>query len=86
MHDVKVDPDKNRIFITVGTIKNEAEMKTIVGAINSECCKLKAGFTCVTDLRNYILQDEKFECYIKDAQQILIKAGMFKVVRVHRKS
>lgn len=45
MNDVKVDPDKNRIFITIGSIKNEAEMGKIVKAIKLECRKLKAGIT-----------------------------------------
>ncbi len=85
MHDVSIDVDKNRIYITIGSLKNEAEMKDIVKAVKSQCQKLKDGFTCVTDLRNYEFQDEKFERYIKEAQQTLVKAGLFKVVRVTRK-
>ena len=85
MHDVRVDIGKNRIYITVGSLENEAEMKKIVKAVKSECHKLKEGFTCLTDLTNYEFQDEIFEGYIKEAQQILVAAGMCKVVRVHRK-
>lgn len=85
MHDVSIDVDKNRIYITIGSLKNEAEMKDIVKAVKSQCRKLKGGFTCVTDLRNYEFQDEKFEGYIKEAQEALVTAGLFKVVRVTRK-
>ncbi len=84
MHDVSADLDKNRIYITVGKLENEAEMRTIVKKVKSECVKLKKDFTCLTDLRNYEYQDEIFEKYIKEAQEALLEAGMSKVVRVHR--
>ena len=85
MHDVRADLNKNRIYITVGRIENEEEMQSIVDKVNSECPKLKTGFTCLTDLRNYEYQDEIFEHYIKEAQEALLARGMSKVVRVHRK-
>ncbi len=85
MHDVRADLNKNRIYITIGKIENEAEMQSIVDEVKSECPKLKNGFTCLTDLRNYEYQDEIFEKYIKEAQEALLAEGMSKVVRVHRK-
>lgn len=85
MHDVRADLNKNRIYITVGKIENEAEMQSIADKVKSECIKLKNGFTCLTDLRNYEYQDEIFEKYIKEAQEALLAKGMTKVVRVHRK-
>ena len=85
MHDVRIDSGKNRIYITIGSLENEAEMKKIVKSVKAECQKLRDGFTCVTDLRDYEFQDEVFERYIKEAQQALVAAGLFKVVRVHRK-
>ena len=85
MHDVRADLNKNRIYITVGKIENEAEMASIVDKVKSECPKLTNGFTCLTDLRNYEYQDEIFEQYIKAAQGALLEKGMSKVVRVHRK-
>ena len=85
MHEVKADLNKNRIYITIGKIDSEAEMKSIVDEVKFECRKLKKAFTCLTDLRNYEYQDEIFEHYIKEAQEALLAAGMLKVVRVHRK-
>lgn len=85
MHDVRADFNKNRIYITIGKIENEAEMQSIVDEVKSECPKLKNGFTCLTDLKNYEYQDEIFEKYIKEAQEALLAEGMSKVVRVHRK-
>ena len=84
MHDVRADLDKNRIYITVGKLADEAEMQSIVDEVRAECRKLRKGFTCLTDLRNYEFQDEKFEVYIKLSQKELVDAGMSKVVRVHR--
>jgi len=84
MHEVKADTNKNRIYITIEEIENQAEMQKIVDQVKSECLKLNKGFTCLTDLRNYEYQDPLFEDYIQAAQQALLDAGMSKVVRVHR--
>lgn len=85
MHEVRVDPDKNRIYLTIGKIEDEQEMKSIPESVMAEAGKLKKGFTCLTDLRDYEYQDEIFERYIQKTQQALLDAGMSKVVRVHRK-
>jgi len=85
MNAVRSDLEKNRIYITIGRLEGEAEMDGIVKTIQMECARLKPGFTCLTDLRDYEVQDENFEKYIKRAQEILVAAGMYKVVRVRRK-
>ena len=84
MYEVRSDKKKNRIYITIGKVEDESEMVAIVDAVKRECKRLKPGFTCLTDLRRYYLQDEKYEKYIKQAQKILVEAGLFKVVRVRR--
>ncbi|MFO7837933.1 MAG: hypothetical protein R6X08_00345 [Desulfosalsimonadaceae bacterium] len=86
MHDIRADLDKNRIYITIGKIEDEEEMARITEKTKTECVKLKKGFTCLTDLRNYEYQDEIFEEYLKHAQQALLDAGMSRVVRVHRQA
>ena len=86
MHNIRVDQKKNRMYITIEKIENQAEMEKIVEKAKSECAKLKKGFTCLTDLRNYEYQDEIFEKYIGATQQALLDAGLAKVVRVHRQS
>ncbi len=86
MHDIRADLDKNRIYITIGKLEDETEMKQIVAEVKSECRKLKRGFTCLTDLRNYEFQDERFEDYVRKAQKTLLDTGMSGVVRVRRKT
>lgn len=85
MNEVRIDTKKNRIYITIGRLEGEAEMDRIVKTIQMECARLNPGFTCLTDLRDYDIQDDVFEKYIKRAQEILVAAGMYKVVRVRRK-
>lgn len=84
MYEIKIDTEKNRLYLMFGPIEDEAEMKKIVKQIKSECKKLKKGFTCLTDLRKYDPVTGIFEKYIRETQQSLIDAGMSKVVRVRR--
>ena len=84
MHAVRADVDKNRLYVTVGKIEDEAEMQSLVDKAKSECGKLADGFTCLTDLRGYEYQSEIFEKYIKEIQEACLARGMSKVVRVHR--
>lgn len=86
MHDVKTDIGKNRIYITIGKLEGETEMQTVAQKVKTECMKLKKGFTCITDLRKYELQDEQFETYVKETQETMIKAGLSSVVRVRRET
>ncbi|MBC2717736.1 MAG: hypothetical protein HF978_20730 [Desulfobacteraceae bacterium] len=86
MYDVKADIDKNRIYITIGRLEDEAEMQSLAQAASTECRKLKKEFTCITDLRKYEIQDDMFEDYVKQAQEAMIRAGMSKVVRVRRET
>ena len=86
MYDVKTDIDKNRIYITIGKLEGEAEMQALAQTVKSECQKLKKGFTCITDLRKYEVQDEQFEIYVTKTQEAMIAAGLSKVVRVRRET
>jgi len=84
MYEIKLDMDKNRLYLTFGKIEDEAEMLEIVQNIKSRCKQLKNGFTCLTDLRKYDPVNGIYEKYIKEVQQSLIEAGMSRVVRVRR--
>jgi hypothetical protein len=86
MYDVKANIEKNRITITIGKIKGEAAMQALSQTVISECQKLKKGFTCITDLRKYEVQDDQFEYYVKQTQEAMIAAGLTKVVRVRRET
>ena len=86
MHDVKTDKTKNRIYITIGKLEDEAEMQAISQTVKTQCQTLEKGFTCITDLRKYEVQDDLFEDYVKQTQAALIAAGMSRVVRVRRET
>ncbi len=84
MYQVRIDHEKNRLYLTIGSIKDEAEMQEINATILSECKKLKKGFTCLTDLRKYDPNHGFYDIYIREVQEALIKSGISKVVRVRR--
>ncbi len=86
MHDVILDKAKNRIIITIGKLDGEGEMQTLARKVQVECKKLKKGFTCITDLRKYEIQDDRFEDYVRTTQEAMIAAGMSRVVRVRRET
>ena len=84
MHEVKVDTEKNRIYLMFAKIEGEEEMQVMLDKIIEACGQLKSGFSCLTDLRKYDPVDGIFEKYIKKAQEALIDAGMKRVVRIRR--
>jgi hypothetical protein len=86
MYDVTADIEKNRIYITVGKLEGESAMQALAQKVKTECQKLKKGFTCITDLRKYEVQDDQFENYVTQTQEAMIEAGMSKVVRVRRET
>jgi len=86
MHDVKTDKTKNRMIITIGKLDGEGEMQTLAQKVVEECKNLEKGFTCITDLRKYEVQDDRFEDYVRTTQEAMIAAGLSKVVRVRRET
>ncbi len=82
MYEIRIDKEKNRLYLMFSAIADETEMQEIVENIRRECGKLKNGFTCLTDLRKYNPVEGIYEKYIRETQQDLIDAGMSKVVRV----
>lgn len=84
MFDIKADTKKNRIIITIGKLEGEAEIKALVQSVKTACGELKKGFTCITDLRNYAVMDDRFEKYVQETQAAMIEAGLSSVVRVRR--
>ncbi|MFZ5572160.1 MAG: hypothetical protein ACOZF0_17305 [Thermodesulfobacteriota bacterium] len=81
MYQVRIDKDKNRIYISATEIYRR-EARKFAELIKEECQKLKPGFTCITDLRRLRRQLGKIDRIIYDVQTMLAKAGMSKVVRV----
>jgi hypothetical protein len=84
MHDIRADIEKNRLYVTIGTLTDEAEIKTIVEKIKKSSAGLKPDFSCLTDLREYDLETEDLEMYIVQAQKAMVAAGLGRVVRVRK--
>lgn len=49
MHAVKINPKKNRLYITLGDV-DHTDIKKYVSEIESACKRLVPGFTCLTVL------------------------------------
>jgi len=82
MHEVKVDKEKNRLYITLGKLDNDDEIQTVLNKIEKACIELEKGFCCLTDLREYEVRGEEDEPYIFKAQKTMVNAGLAHVVRV----
>ena len=82
MYQVRADAKKNRLYITIGEMMEDAEMEGLVNEIEHEIQKLEKGFDCITDLQGYELRSASAEDFIFRAQKILADAGMSHVVRV----
>lgn len=85
MHQVTVDKEKNRLFLTFGKVEGPDEIARVAEKIQTACRDLKPGFSCLNDLRDYELVDESLEASIRQIQEFLVKAGLATVVRVVRK-
>jgi hypothetical protein len=81
-YKIRADQEKNRLYISLGKITRRELIKKAVSETKRVCRTLKPGFTCLTDLRHYEPLDQNDEKYIQQAQEILLKAGIRKIVRV----
>ena len=79
---IRADHEKNRLYISLGKITRREVIERAVLETKRVCRTLKPGFTCLTDLRHYEPLDQNDERYIHKAQQVLLKAGIRKIVRV----
>lgn len=84
MHEVRADTEKNRLYVTIGKLDDETEMEAVADEVVDACTRLKPGFDCLTDLREYEVEDEIHERYIYRAQKAMVDAGVRKVVRVRK--
>jgi hypothetical protein len=84
MHNVRADTGKNRLYVTIGRLEDETEMATVVEKVEKACTVLSPGFDCLTDLREYEVEDDIHEEYIYRAQRAMVDAGLRKVVRVRK--
>lgn len=85
MHQVIVDREKNRLYLTFGKLSSADEILQIGEKIRSVSGELKPGFNCLTDLREYELVDPSLEPIIAEIQEYLVGIGLTHVVRVVKK-
>ncbi len=85
MNRISADARKNRIYICLEKADRD-EISNIVGIIEKECRKLQRGFSCVTDISNYVPICETDEDLLMQAQIMLWQAGMTNVVRIKSSS
>lgn len=85
MHEIRTDMEKNRLYVTIGKVDGPSEMDAIAAEIETALGDLKPGFTCLTDLREYEVGEEKDEIYILKTQKMMVDAGLSNVVRVVKK-
>jgi hypothetical protein len=83
MHEMKVDVQKNRLYLTLGFIEDKDEMNLIIRKTKHSVDQLKVGFTCITDLREYTIPDQLNDEFMRECQVIFWDTAIGKVVRVN---
>ena len=86
MHKVFADLPKNRLYIILGTVSSEDETRFFVNKVLNEVKKLRHGFTCITDLRDFGLSNGMNDDFMQDCQEILWEGGIRKAIRITEES
>ncbi len=81
MFSVKVNEEKNRIYITLGEM-GTGEGEQLVNDLKEKLTKLKKGFTGISDIRNYAITDPSESFWADRALKVVTEAGMVRAVRV----
>ncbi len=81
MHNVQIDPLKNRLYITLRD-SNYADIKKCVDEIENACKYLAAGFTCLTvlDINRLVRQSDKDLLF--NTADLVYAYGASKIVHV----
>ncbi|WP_027360178.1 hypothetical protein [Desulforegula conservatrix] len=82
MNKVFADLSKNRLYIILGTVSSEDETRFLVNRVLNEVKKLRHGFTCITDLREFSLSNGINDDFMQDCQEILWEGGIRKAIRI----
>ncbi|MBN1932562.1 MAG: hypothetical protein JW786_13245 [Desulfobacterales bacterium] len=81
MYEIKTDLKKNRLYLIFGEM-DRAEVQQAVKEIEEACKTLIHGFTCLTVLRKEQGVKQQDDDLIYEAQEIVTRYGVSKVVRV----
>lgn len=82
MHKVFADLSKNRLYMILGAVTSEDETRFLVNKVLNEVKKLRHGFTCITDLRDFGLLNGINDDFMQDCQEILWEGGIKKAIRI----
>ncbi len=86
MFEVKANPEKNRLYITLGK-GNENDIRTLVKEITKSVASLSEGFSCLVDIRNMDINYTEKELFTMELiMGGLVDAKMGRVVRVVSKN
>lgn len=81
-HKVFADLSKNRLYIIIGQVSSDDETRHLIHSVLCEAKRLKHGFTCVTDLRNFSLSANISDDFMQDCQEILWEGGIKGAARI----
>lgn len=82
MHQIRIDTEKNRLYLTLESISDREETRDIVVRTQLLIKSLRQGFTCITDLTRYCCEGEASENFMREIQEILWDAGVKRVARI----
>jgi hypothetical protein len=85
MPNVKIDPDKNRLYLKFRKMDDEA-MSEEVYEVAKAVRKLKSGFTCLTEIAEDLQMNEKESRYIRLIIEFISLMGVSKVIRIGSKA
>ena len=81
MHDVRIDPIKNRLYITIG-VWNYADIAAYVNDIESACKDLVPGFTCLTVFKRNGIVRQSDRDQLFNTADLIYAYGATKIVHV----
>ncbi|CAB5111266.1 hypothetical protein D3OALGA1CA_2041 [Olavius algarvensis associated proteobacterium Delta 3] len=81
MHLVKPDPEKNRLYITIGEA-NRVEIEAALESVEVSCKKVTAGFTCIFHFTEGALLLPSDQDLLFKIQGALVSGGLKKAVYV----
>ncbi|MCW7753780.1 hypothetical protein OOT00_07270 [Desulfobotulus sp. H1] len=82
MHRIRIDTPKNRLYLTLGPITSKDEIQTIEVSVLQHVKRLRQGFTCVSDLRQFCMKENLNDNFMQEIQEILWDSGVKAVARI----
>ena len=82
MYEIRVNLNKNRLYMTVKGSMDFVESKIFANSLIQEANKLKPGFGCVSDTSEFIPNSEEVRHIVQDAIQSARDIGAGPTMRV----